>query len=290
MLVRRCCPSRMRRYDFESSGTPSPRIFGRCRRLPDQERSSWVAPVKAIEEAPDVRAAPHVPALELGQDQGTVLDVLDELRDRRFSGHRCSSLLDDVDRLPVPEPGPGPVDEAHANSASLGRATGLVGEMPPEVCISRTGPAVFCGSSSGVSVVRERTRCAEAPLGSPLRLRGSRVAHHLGVMTETTVPALPHLSPPGEDDRELRALIDSWRYAGAPVSWDDIVGHGAPSAQMPRAGRADAPVGGRPRATRACGSGAAWSSADRPDRGRPSSRAHWPPRPAATSSFRRLQN
>lgn len=44
-------------------------------------------------------------------------------------------------------------------------------------------------------------------------------------MPETTGLRLPHLTRPGEDDHELRALIDSWRYTGTPTSWDDIVGH-----------------------------------------------------------------
>ena len=45
-------------------------------------------------------------------------------------------------------------------------------------------------------------------------------------MPETTTAPLPHLTPPDEDDHELRALIDSWRYTGTPISWNDVVGHG----------------------------------------------------------------
>ena len=44
-------------------------------------------------------------------------------------------------------------------------------------------------------------------------------------MTSTSAQALPHLTRPDEDDAEVRALLDSWRYDEAPVSWDDIVGH-----------------------------------------------------------------
>jgi ATP-dependent Zn protease len=44
-------------------------------------------------------------------------------------------------------------------------------------------------------------------------------------MPETRAPRLPHLNRPGDDDQELRELIDSWRYTGTPASWDDIVGH-----------------------------------------------------------------
>ena len=37
---------------------------------------------------------------------------------------------------------------------------------------------------------------------------------------------LPYVITPGEDDREVMALIESWRYRGPAVSWDAIVGHG----------------------------------------------------------------
>src|SRR4051812_26508114 len=36
---------------------------------------------------------------------------------------------------------------------------------------------------------------------------------------------LPHLVRRDEDDVEVRDLIESWRYRGAPLDWGAIVGH-----------------------------------------------------------------
>jgi ATP-dependent 26S proteasome regulatory subunit len=38
-------------------------------------------------------------------------------------------------------------------------------------------------------------------------------------------PSLPHLVKQGEDDKEVRELLESWRYTGAPTPWEAIVGH-----------------------------------------------------------------
>jgi cell division protease FtsH len=37
--------------------------------------------------------------------------------------------------------------------------------------------------------------------------------------------SLPHLVKPGEDDEEVRELIESWRYTGAATPWEAVVGH-----------------------------------------------------------------
>jgi hypothetical protein len=66
--------------------------LGRGRSLPNKKGSRRVAPVETVEEAPDVGAAPHIPALELREDQGTVLDVFDEFSNRSLSGHPSPSL------------------------------------------------------------------------------------------------------------------------------------------------------------------------------------------------------
>jgi hypothetical protein len=36
---------------------------------------------------------------------------------------------------------------------------------------------------------------------------------------------LPFLITPGEDDPEIAALIESWRFRGPSIGWDAVVGH-----------------------------------------------------------------
>ena len=58
---------------------------------------------------------------------------------------------------------------------------------------------------------------------------------------------LPHPINPDVDDVEVRVLIESRRYRGAPIGWDAVVGHEPQVRTAPRSSHAGASNGGEPR-------------------------------------------
>ena len=46
-------------------------------------------------------------------------------------------------------------------------------------------------------------------------------------MSDDRAQTLPFAITADQDDAEVAALIESWRYRGPAVSWDAVVGHAA---------------------------------------------------------------